>query len=114
MTTLLRWKGPQPLGGVVSLSAMLAYDGATKEKSAETISRIAHTPLFMYIGEKDVKFVREVADFTYQPLKKIYDEFEDGAFKKNWSYGSEKNLAHWVSDKEKTLIDKWLQKRIGH
>ena len=53
LATLLRYKGPKPLGGIIALSAINMYDKSFEPFPEEDMKRIQETPLFMYLGSKD-------------------------------------------------------------
>jgi len=51
----------------------------------------------MYLGEKDGFFKVPIAEFTYEPIKKIYDSATDAELKNNYFFKTEKGLPHSLS-----------------
>ena len=65
LTSLMRFKGPQHLGGCIALSGIISYDKLCEEKSLEDAQRVHDTPLFLYIGSNDTHFPVPIALATY-------------------------------------------------
>jgi len=78
---------------VIALSAPLVYDINLDKLAPEAIKRIQKTPLFIYTGETDNYFKHEVAEFTYNKIKKIYDA-ADGDLKLNYHQYTQPKLGH--------------------
>lgn len=104
LATLLSWKGPKPLAGVVGLSGYQIHDPNPANLDFDLIRK---TPLFLYHGSKDPGIPLPNAMTTYKFLREeVYPK--DSEHVKNFTFIIEQNLAHALSLGEMEVMKKWL------
>ena len=102
LATLLSWKGPKPLAGVVGLSGYQILDPTNID-----MDLIRKTPIFLYHGGKDPGVTLPNAMTTYRFLREeVYPK--DTEHVKNFTFIIEQNLAHALSLGEMEVMKKWL------
>jgi len=124
LATLLRYKGKEPLGGVIGLSGILGFDfendsGQIKSMaqgtalSDEQKSIIRRTPLFLYQGEDDNNCQIDVVEFSLRKIKEIHTKDGGKLDKSRYSFQTEANMGHYMSDLELKLLRKWIKKTMS-
>jgi len=68
----MRYKGPR-LGGVIGLSGLMGLEKPYDNLTIEDEEKIAQTPIFLYIGDKDHFFHPEKKRVSLLGLKEIYN-----------------------------------------
>jgi len=104
---------------VIALNGPLVYDINIDKLAPEAIKHIQNTPVFIYTGEADKHFKHNVAEFTFDKIKKIYDA-ADGDLKLNYHQYTQPKLGHEVdfktdskmSTNELQLIKNFIKKII--
>ena len=91
LATLMTWKRSKPLGGVVALSG---FQVVNEDPSNMNVDAIKNTPLFSYHGQQDQVLPVANAENTFSYLR---DQIYTGEYAKNYSYTSERGLAHSLS-----------------
>lgn len=123
LATLLRYKGPEPLGGVIGLSGILGFDFENQSGQITSMAQgtalpasqadiIRRTPLFLYQGEDDSNCQISVVEFSLRKIKEIHTK-EGGKVDRNYSFQTEAGMGHYMSDQELKLLRKWIKKTMA-
>ena len=80
--------------------------------SEQQVNNIKKTPLFFYMGEKDCNCQVDIVKFSLRRIKEIYTN-EDGKVSRNFSFQTEVNMGHYISDLEVKLLRKWIKKTMN-
>ena len=64
------------------------------------------------MGERDSNCEVEVVKFSLRRVKEIFTK-EDGKVSRNFSFQTEADMGHYISDLEVKLLRKWIKKTMN-
>ena len=106
---LLSYPGPDPLGGIICTSGLIALAEDNFNKTTEAVAAQKNTPLLLYHGEKDSVVNFGFANQTYQYYETT---LKAGQSSDLFEFKKAPNMDHCWDEEEQKYITQWIKDRV--
>ena len=106
---LVSYPGPDPLGGVICTSGLIAFTPENFNTTAVAFKAQRETPYLAYHGLIDPTVPFPIANLTYSYY---YDNLYKDLTTSQFEIHTDANLVHTWDQNEQNYITKWIASRI--
>ena len=109
LATLMRYPGPNPLGGVIVESGMFILDPPNIKKDAIALKAQGETPIFIYHGDADTFLNIDMVYSSYYPYVRdvVYKPHPE-----NYSQTLEMGMTHEISRNENVYVTGFIKEHV--